>query len=77
MCLHISCITKIMAQFCYLKLYLGRETVSCRPLQRMARISNGLKHGQKVRPTFFKLLYYYVRNFCNLIGLQQWYFILI
>ena len=23
------------------------------------------------------LLYYYMRNFCNLIGLEQWYFSLI
>ena len=42
-------------QFCHLKLYLGRETVSCCLLQRMARISNGLKHGRNVSPTFFKL----------------------
>ena len=28
---------------------------------------------------FLKLhnLYYYIRNFCNLIGLEQWYFSLI
>jgi len=26
---------------------------------------------------FFKSLYYYMRNFCNLIGLEQWYFSLI
>ena len=25
----------------------------------------------------FSLLYYYMRNFCNLIGLEQWYFSLI
>ena len=25
----------------------------------------------------FQLLYYYTRNFCNLIGLDQWYFSLI
>ena len=25
----------------------------------------------------FHFLYYYMRNFCNLIGLEQWYFILI
>ena len=27
-----------MVQFCYLRLYLGIETVSCRLLQRMARM---------------------------------------
>ena len=25
----------------------------------------------------YKPLYYYMRNFCNLIGLEQWYFSLI
>ena len=25
----------------------------------------------------FQILYYYMRNFCNLIGLEQWYFSLI
>ena len=25
----------------------------------------------------FQPLYYYMRNFCNLIGLEQWYFSLI
>ena len=25
----------------------------------------------------FSLLYYYMRNYCNLIGLEQWYFSLI
>ena len=25
----------------------------------------------------FRPLYYYMRNFCNLIGLEQWYFTLI
>ena len=25
----------------------------------------------------FRILYYYMRNFCNLIGLEQWYFSLI
>ena len=25
----------------------------------------------------FRVLYYYMRNFCNLIGLEQWYFNLI
>lgn len=25
----------------------------------------------------FQLLYYYTRNFCNLIGVEQWYFSLI
>ena len=28
-------------------------------------------------PNGFHLLYYYMRNFCNLIGLEQWYFTLI
>ena len=27
-----------MVEFCYLRLYLGTETVSCRLLQRMARM---------------------------------------
>ena len=27
-----------MIQFCYLRLYLGTETISCRPCQRMARM---------------------------------------
>ena len=37
----------------------------------------------KKQPTFrdvttgFSALYYYMRNFCNLIGLEQWYFSLI
>jgi len=38
-----------MVQFCYLKQYLGIETVSCRQLQRMARMdidSNLKKYGQ-------------------------------
>ena len=26
---------------------------------------------------FLYVLYYYMRNFCNLIGLEQWYFSLI
>ena len=26
---------------------------------------------------FFHVLYFYMRNFCNLIGLEQWYFSLI
>ena len=26
---------------------------------------------------YFDMLYYYMRNFCNLIGLEQWYFSLI
>ena len=29
---------KIMVQFCYFRLYIGIETVSCRPLQRIARM---------------------------------------
>ena len=31
--------------------------------------------NNKPRPLL--LLYYYMRNFCNLIGLEQWYFSLI
>ena len=29
---------KITVQFCYFRLYIGIETVSCRPLQRIARM---------------------------------------
>ena len=29
---------KIMVQICYFRLYIGIETVSCRPLQRMTRM---------------------------------------
>ena len=28
-------------------------------------------------PGGFRLLYYYMRNFCNLIGSEQWYYSLI
>ena len=28
-------------------------------------------------PGGFRVLYYYMRNFCNLINLEQWYFSLI
>ena len=35
-CVRINWIPKIMVQFCYLRLYLGTETISCRLLQRMA-----------------------------------------
>ena len=31
-----------MAKFCSLRLHLGIETVSCRPLQRIARIDMDL-----------------------------------
>ena len=30
-----------------------------------------------VRQVYFTSLYHYMRNFCNLIGLEQWYFSLI
>ena len=33
-----NCIAKIMVQFCYLRLYLGIGTVSCRLLIQMARM---------------------------------------
>ena len=54
-----------------------------RPLPFMEEFS--LTHHVKcpTRPAFEKtldllfLLYYYMRNFCNLIGLEQWYFSLI
>ena len=29
---------KIMVQFCYFRIYIGIETVSCRPLQRIPRM---------------------------------------
>ena len=35
-CVRNNWIPKIMVQFCYLRLYLGPETISCRLLQRMA-----------------------------------------
>ena len=35
-CVRNNWIPKIMVQFCYLRLYLGTETISCRLLQRMA-----------------------------------------
>ena len=36
---HINSVPKIMVQFCYVRLYLGTETVSCRGLLLlMARI---------------------------------------
>ena len=38
---------KIMAQFCYLRLYFGIDIVSRHLLQWIARIENGLK----LRPT--------------------------
>ena len=31
----------------------------------------------QTRVGVFQPLYYYMRNFCNLIGLEQWYFSLI
>ena len=34
----LNSIPKIMVQFCYLRLYVGTETVSCRLLLRMARM---------------------------------------
>ena len=34
----LNSIPKIMVQFCYLRLYVGAETVSCRLLLRMARM---------------------------------------
>ena len=43
-------------------------------------VGGGLQSGiiVKVRQyRHFFLLYYYMRNFCNLIGLEQWYFSLI
>ena len=39
-----------MVQFCYLRLYLGTETISCRLCQRMARMDmdcNLKKLGQR------------------------------
>ena len=34
-------------------------------------------YTKKISQTIFSLLYYCMRNFCNLIGLEQWYFSLI
>ena len=34
-------------------------------------------YGEKNFNVELYLLYYYMRNFCNLIGLEQWYFSLI
>ena len=38
MCPRINWISKILAVFCCFRLYLGIETISCRLLQRMARM---------------------------------------
>ena len=48
-------------------------------------ITSQLRHSLVVHPLLrkildpplFHLLYYYMRHFCNLIGLEQWYFSLI
>ena len=37
-CLRVNWIPKKMPQLCHLRLYLGIETVSCRPLLRLARM---------------------------------------
>ena len=42
-CLRINWFQKILVQFCYLRLCLGIETVSCRLLLRMARITLGAR----------------------------------
>ena len=40
-------------------------------------IANYNEQFYKYEKMFFKYLYYYMRNFCNLIGLEQLYFSLI
>ena len=48
----INLVPKIMVQFCYVTLYLGTETVSCRfLLLLMAQHGHGLKIG-KIGPSF-------------------------
>ena len=42
-------------------------------LQKNMFTARKVKFGEKL----FQTLYYYMRNFCNLIGLKQWYFSLI
>ena len=57
MCLHINCIRKMIAQFCYLRLYLGRETVFCRLLQRMAiKDQQWIETWPESWPKFFHVL---------------------
>ena len=47
-------------------------------LKRPPLIQRSLSSVPKVAVVeMFNLLYYYMRNFCNLIGLDQWYFSLI
>ena len=47
------------------------------PLRTSAREATVRQHFYRAGSTVFYRLYYYMRNFCNLIGLEQWYFSLI
>ena len=54
-------------------IYLHKITVSGeRSAECYLHICRKIKKGD-----ILQKLYYYVRNFCNLIGLEQWYFRLI
>ena len=41
------------------------------------RWATGHPDGYVTGQIWFQVLYYYMRNFCNLIGLEQWYFCLL
>ena len=50
----------------------SNKTTSCADL-----VLKQAKYGQGHLDEKLRLLYYYMRNYCNLIGLEQWYFSLI
>ena len=54
-----------------------REQMSVSKNYQTVILYRGPSHLIKLTVHVFQLLYYYMRNFCNLIGLEQCYFTLI
>ena len=70
MLLHV--ILKIMVQFCYLRNYLGIETVSCRLLQWMLRTLSS-KHLQNKRVKLSQDFRVHHQHGCRFIVLEHQY----
>ena len=49
----------------------------CRRRRCLSSLFRGETSGGVLKCRLFSILYYYRRNFCNLIGLERWYFSLI
>ena len=67
--------------YCSGKFFTGTnpKTLSCSIYFLKGFFRNGLQMANQPclrlgKGSYFKGLYYYMRNFCNLIGLEQWYF---